>query len=695
MKKPLLCLLGLTVAFPLAIAPAARAYSSPAPIAQAAPQAELSLVDAFAPPLELPVPTQYSNRQMDGVSRELILAALREADQIQDPVEKTEALLALHKTYRHFELASAYDLLAIAEQVSRQITSVPERFKFTLHIAEAYRYAAIPSKGISREAAMREEALTLLHKASPDELMLLESYSSYIYDLGFWYGLQGDAVKANWLRHLSQLVVTGQPARGTLPDDFPWKGPFVPSKRQRNLNAIKALRAAIKAEGAEALDEETINRLRQMLSEISEPRLRFYRSIDLAHLFVQTEQFELARDFAYETPFPEESFGSVNQWGLGMDETFGHAIEVIAQTVDEDGMELAIAFVEAFPASDPNVPGLQVLTRMFAIRHDIDAGNTEAAQQAIDEAIKQARRLENKNHKAPALMLAAAFQAQLGQGDNALALVEEAVTLVPTLAHVAEDTVMYVIETEEDAANEPEESGADRGFRYAFVKAIEDQDLARSEPLVNQFEAGLGRMKALVQLAGLQSQHDKPEQALRSMKAALTELELADLGSDSAEEIQYGLVALFLESGGSITLWSRILALLPEERVDAVRLKALDYLPVNYLCHRAPPDATSKFLGMTVLHYGSCTDATREVLGVMAEINLLPNSEARTELWNRWFTKFAYAGAWMEAMNHVAQLPSGLSRVEHLIDLAETYSRQKSPLDVALQLKLKEAAQSL
>ncbi len=680
--KKLLCLLGLTIAFPLAIAPEAQACSTPVLMAQALPEVDQSLVDAFAPPQELPVPTQPCHRQMDEVSRELVLAALRAADQIPDPAEKTEAILELFWTYKHFELPSAYGLLAVAEREVRQVQELPRRFDLTLDIANAYGcFGGDDEVASAREAAMIGEAWMLLQQASPDGQ---PSFQGNLGPLIFWYKEQGDSTKVEWLQQqldaafLEQMIANGMPeveAIALLEEQREFDAIEGDGSMMQLSSRIEELSAAIEAEGPEALNGETIDELRQMLSQIPAPSLQFPASVELAQLLLQAEQFEAARDLTYEIPLPEDYSASITEWGMELDDNAIRALMVVGSSMERDSGNRAIAFVDAFPASDPNGPGLQAAARVLVAMRDFESENGESAQPAVDEAIELARRLENQNHQAQVLMLAAMAQQELQLGDKAQALMEEALAIAPSLAPWAKQfTMMWESEDNAAASSEAESWEAADRLYSDFYEAMEAKDLDKAESLAAQFTAG-DQMSIFVQLAGLQSQQKKPDRALRSLEKALTAMDVTDLGFESSTDmVSYGIISSFSYAGGSITLLPQILALLPAEQVDidTIKLTSLE----NWTLSPEHPEAVS------------------EALALMAQVDSLPNGEARTELWNRWLTEFAAAGAWTEALAYVAQLPSGHSQVDHLTNLAVTYSKQETPPDAAMQAKLKEAAQS-
>lgn len=678
--KKLLCLLGLTVALPFAIAPEARACSTPIVIAQALPEPELSLVEAFAPPRELPAPTQPCHRQMDEVSRELVLAALRQADQIQDPAEKTEAILDLFWTYKHFELPSAWQLLDAAEQQSQQVAAASQRLSLLVDIAGAYQYGGEGDEAwASQQAELIEESWRILQTANTAEL----TPSEELHDLLYWYQQQGDRAKVDWLQEQvqkqqrEQLMADGlSEAEATaLIEGQSELDPITSDSSLMQLQRqIEELRLAIDREGPEALDDATITSLRQLLSQVSsEPLFQSSMSIELAQLLVQAQKFELARDVVYDMPLPQDYLTWLPAMGIELDENAIKAgLIMVGTATPYVGGDLAMAFYDSFPASDPNGPGLQAAARVWAAQEAWDNDNDDVAQELVDKATQMSRRLENRNHQAQVLMLAAAMRAEFGQVDEAQALIAEATAIAPGLLTLAEQFMMIPSEEAPNAGSAAKEQYY--SLHEDFAEAIYTKDLARAEALAQQFEADWEQASLLVQLAGLQSQQQQPEKALQSLETAVENIEAADMGFEGmVDTMAYGITTPFGYAGGSITLLPQILELLPVDQVEleAIRLNALGtwYIDLNQ------------------------PEATREVQALMEQIERLPNAADRTELWGSRLSVFATAGAWNEAIAHIAQLPSGLSQVQQLTDLAETYSEQATPLDADLQMQLQKTAQ--
>ncbi len=687
--KKLLCLLGLTVAFPLAIAPEARACSTPVVIAQALPEAELSLAEAFAPPQELPVPTQPCHRQMDEVSRELVLAALRQADQIQDPAEKTEAILDLYWTYKHFELPATWQLLEAAEQQAQQVEAAPQRLGLLIDIAGAYRCRDEDDEAMAlKQAAVMEESWRLLQVETTADLVPSED----LHELLYWYQQQGDLAKVDWLQERvqkmqrEQLMADGlseAEATALIEGHAGAESITRDSSLMQLQSQIEELRVAIDREGPQTLDSDTIDSLRQLLSQVSEPIMQFSMSVELAQLLIQAQQFDLARDVTYDISLPQDYTTFLPAMGIELDESAIKAgLVMVGTAIPHVSGDMAMAFFDSFPTSDPNGPGLQAAARVWAAQEAWHAENKDAAQNLVDKATIQARRLENRNHQAQVLMLAGAMQAEFGQEEEAKALIEEATAIAPSLRTLAEQFMMIPSEEAPDPGPQAIEAyGSEEEDEYYslyedFSEAIETKDLARAEALAQQFDADWEQASLLVELAGLQSQRQQPEKALRSLETAVENIEAADLGFEgTVDTMVYGIIAPFVYSGGSITLLHEILDILPGEPVEleAIRLKALETWYVDW----------------------NQPNATREVQVLMEHVDRLSDASARTQLWNRHLRLFAKAGAWNEAIAHIAQLPSELSQVQQLNDLAETYSNQGKQLDAASLMKLQAAAQSL
>lgn len=698
----LLCWVGLTVALPMAIAPEAQACSTVVAMAQESLRAdshrvERPLVEAFAPSKDFPKPQQSCHRQMDEVSREIVLAALRQADQIQDPAEKAQAIVELFWVYKHFELPSTFALLDRAQVLSREVEAVGQRLDLMMEIAQAYACSGADEAAFAQaqEAALMDEAWVLLKAASPNEV---KSAEGAVHHLLAWYenpASQADSAdKVAWLREQQQetlranLLEQGLTAEEAEEYLAYFNAGQADSGNQLELIEqlqveLDQLSSAVASGNLAVVDADKVQDWQQQIQQLPSSSYQFMATLSLVQLLLQTEQFALAQDLVAGVPL-SETFGITEaaELGLELDEDVVRSLTVMVWLIAESGHMPDWTAVDGLTIGDPHGPGLQAAVRILMSFQEAEQGEQAEARRLLLEATERLPLIEDSKDRAQVLVLLATANASQGEMERSEAQLAEALQLVPTLQDFADLMIAEVRQQAEEYSTSAAPSQASEELSEsldvqekrleAFHGAIDAENLDVAEALADQFEPDWERVDVLITLGALQSRLHSPALALESLAEANQLLQtLGDSEDSDVERLMYRILPSFSHGRGSVALLPDLLTLISDvgDR-EAARLSVLEgwYLQSDQPNH------------------------LQETRALMTQVNRLPNSATKTELWNRWLTDFATAGAWSDAMAHLQQLPVDAAQVEKLTELAVAYSRLETAPDDAVGGEIQAAA---
>ena len=212
----------LPTAFVMASPEKSHCATDSAAIALPSPQSAMqpTLVETFAPILA--VQQDPCSRSLDAVGRELLIAALRQIDQINEPYGKACGTLYVAKTFSNLKIASAESLLDEARKATQRVTNEKQRIPLLIELVEEYRIKQIDAPIRPVEVELMQEALELSLSLEPSVEL-----NQSLEEMAAWFTQREDETRARkaiahlspdypapeFLEHQVNVAVVGQLVR--------------------------------------------------------------------------------------------------------------------------------------------------------------------------------------------------------------------------------------------------------------------------------------------------------------------------------------------------------------------------------------------------------------------------------------------------------------------------------------------------
>ncbi len=703
--KKLLYSLGLLGLGALAIAPQSQACPAPALIS-AVPE-DLSMIQAFAIPERLPQPQQPCSVSLTAESRALLQEALAQAERLEEPADKAEAVLALSWSYKRFEIPSARLLLQYGEQLTHDIADPARKLVLLQQFAEAHDCFEQPLAVSSSEAITArpitarpitaiqsslekslESSLESSLEAGPliseegrrlrdeaRELSLNLGARTPVTDraianLAHWYantqqGSQAKKLAASIrdreirediemsLEAVSEAVSETLIAHGALDHEEESKDERAMIQEQwGQVQQFYAQTTVLESAllNGQHLREVDFERALTKLAAIDSSKDRYLHGLSIARIMVQSQLYDAALNFLADHQIPASA--SHVEEHFGMDFSRFMPSQIAGEMASRGYPTEAIALIEHMPEGADKIINLAVTHAAVSNAYLAEQQLRQAEQQMARAGIYAAQ-LVDSPEKGWVLMTIGA--GKLAQGDRSAAerWLAEAIALDPTLEAF---TQSFEDSAEMLATDEVTEKEVLTEKVWALLGAETLPDAAQLravEGLLERLPDRYERVDVLSHLAAAWDRNGEPELSLKYLSQAValvqTESEFDEYRTDLLESVFYDFSAL----GGTWTVQQQGLAQIGDE---ALRQRLM-LTGLEHQLHRT---------------YGETVAETTTMLEHLAQtVQQLPPSSERQAMMLRLAVLWSEQDGMERARRMVDDLEGG-DRVIALAKLAES-----------------------
>ncbi len=483
-----------------------------ASIAIAAPFSSPSLIEEFSPPEKQALrrhPCSYSewvkarsivypvrpcSLNLEPLNRKLLELALLRVEQIDEPLERSEALLILAQKYHDFELDLELAMLEEVVELNDSIEGPVQRLTLLLQVGHLYDTFTFHDKykteANPQTLAVMDKAFDLI-QAVPDAKRLKPTGPSR---LAKWYAYRGNAFKSRYvMEHVYEGSTPGsfdklreERLAGVLGDAYvapAWLREQQEAERNRQLlrKQKQAEREALvtklnQFEGS--LDTSFAFQLLQQERDLLEVEASgFSLALVLPSLIVERaikeEDFGLAADVLVESK--SEVFDPDAEFSFIMTAT-----STAMHYVQQDELATATSLMSALPDDYPGIQFQQARFKAAVAKHflSLDRPDLQQGQDFQAQAEAMAEALPDQRGKAWVLWELAETYDISGDRETALRFAEAAIKLEPILNFYTEVWLPNLYKPDAIAILDFEQRVA------AFEEALEAGELEKAESLI-------------------------------------------------------------------------------------------------------------------------------------------------------------------------------------------------------------------